>query len=76
MKYKSENDKNSISILIDCSIDDLIDSSSYFHKLLDWFSTNSNLNNNEIDKFLNNLDTFEQVIKQMLHIIKQNQNVY
>ena len=57
-KYKSCDDKKSISLLIQCPEDELKDSSDYFNQLLKWFSTNSIPSNNKIDKFLNNLDDF------------------
>ncbi|MGN1013032.1 MAG: helix-turn-helix domain-containing protein, partial [Clostridia bacterium] len=57
-KYKSEDDKKSISLLIGCSLKDLDNSSNYFNKLSKWLSTNSIPNNNKIDKFLSNLDNF------------------
>ena len=57
-KYKSEDDKKSISLLIGCSLKDLDDSSNYFNKLSNWLSSNSVSSNNKIDTFLNNLDNF------------------
>lgn len=58
-KYKSEDDKKAVSLLIGCSIEDLNDNSNYLNKLLNWFSTNSVPNDNGIDTFLNNLDNFD-----------------
>lgn len=58
-KYKSEDDKKAISLLIGCSLKDLDDSSNYFNKLLNWLSNNSVSSNNKIDTFLNNLDNFD-----------------
>lgn len=58
-KYKSEDDKKSISLLIDCSLKDLDDRTNYFNKLSNWLSTNSVPSTNKIDKFLNNLDNFD-----------------
>ena len=58
-KYKSEDDKKSISLLIGCSLKDLDDRSNYFNKLSNWLSTNSVPSNNKIDTFLNNLDNFD-----------------
>ena len=58
-KYKSEDDKKSISLLIGCSLKDLDDKSNYFNKLSNWLSTNSVPSNNKIDQFLNNLDNFD-----------------
>ena len=57
-KYKSEDDKKSISLLIGCSLNDLDDKSNYFNKLSNWLSSNSVSSNNKIDTFLNNLDNF------------------
>ena len=57
-KYKSEDDKKSISLLIGCSLKDLDNSSNYFKKLSKWLSTNSVPSNNKIDTFLKNLDNF------------------
>ena len=58
-KYKSEDDKKVISILINATLEDLKDSSSYYDKLLDWFSTNSSVSHNYINDFLTNLDKFD-----------------
>lgn len=58
-KYKSEDNKKVVAILIDCNLKDLQDSSSYYNKLLNWFSTSSNQPHNYIDDFLNNLDNFD-----------------
>ena len=58
-KYKSEDDKKSISILIDCDLKELKDSSNYRLKLVNWLSTNSTISHNYINDFLNNLDTFD-----------------
>ena len=58
-KYKSEDDKKAISLLICCSLKDLDDSSNYFNKLSNWLSNNSVSSNNKIDTFLNNLDNFD-----------------
>ena len=57
-KYKSEDNKKSISLLIGCSLKDLNDSSNYFNKLSNWLSNNSIPSSNKIDTFLNNLDNF------------------
>ena len=57
-KYKSEDSRKSVSILIGCNLKDLNDSSSYYNKLLNWFSTSSSQSHNYIDDFLNNLDSF------------------
>lgn len=58
-KYKSEDDKKSISILINCLPENLKEKGSYYSYLLNWFSTNSSTTHNYIDDFLNNLDTFD-----------------
>ena len=58
-KYKSEDNKKAVAILIGCNLKDLNDSSSYYNKLLNWFSTSSNQSHNYIDNFLNNLDNFD-----------------
>ena len=58
-KYKSEDSKKAVSILIGCNLKDLNDSSSYYNKLLNWFSTSSSQSHNYIDDFLNNLDNFD-----------------
>ena len=58
-KYKSEDDKKAVSILINCRLNDLKDSSIYYNKLLNWFSTNSYQSHNYVDDFLNNLDNFD-----------------
>ena len=58
-KYKSEDSKKAVSILIVCDLKDLNDSSIYYNKLLNWFSTSSSQSHNYIDDFLNNLDNFD-----------------
>ena len=58
-KYKSDDDKKAISLLIGCSLKDLNDRSNYFNKLSNWLSTNSVPSSNKIDTFLNNLDNFD-----------------
>lgn len=58
-KYRSENDKKSISLLIGCSLKDLNNISNYFNELSNWLSSNSVPSNNKIDTFLNNLDNFD-----------------
>ena len=57
-KYKSEDSRKAVSILIGCNLKNLTNSSSYYNKLLDWFSTSSSQSHNYIDDFLNNLDSF------------------
>ena len=58
-KYKSEDSKKAVSILIVCDLKDLNDSSIYYNKLLNWFSTSSSQSHNYIDDFLSNLDNFD-----------------
>ena len=58
-KYKSEDNKKAVAILIGCNLKDLKDSSSYYNKLFKWFSTNLISSHNYIDDFLNNLDKFD-----------------
>lgn len=58
-KYKSEDDKKAVALLIDSSLDDLKDSSSYLDNLLNWFSTNTISSHNHINDFLTNLDAFD-----------------
>lgn len=58
-KYKSENDKKSVAILIGSNSKDLKDNSNYYNRLFKWLSTNLVQTNNYIDDFLNNLDKFD-----------------
>lgn len=58
-KYTTVDDKKAVAILIDSSLEDLKNDSSYFNKLLNWFSTNSSQSHNYINDFLNNLDKFD-----------------
>ena len=58
-KYKSEDSKKAVSILIGCNLKDLKDSSSYYNKLFKWFSTNLIPSHNYIDDFLSSLDKFD-----------------
>ena len=58
-KYKSNDSKKAVAILIGCNLEDLNDDSSYYDKLLSWLSTNSSQSDNYIDNFLNNLDNFD-----------------
>ena len=58
-KYMTEINKKAVAILISCNLKDLKDSSSYYNKLLSWFSTSSNQSHNYVDDFLNNLDNFD-----------------
>ena len=57
-KYKTEDDKKSISILINCTLKDLKEKSNYYLELAKWLSTYSTPSHNYINDFLNNLDTF------------------
>lgn len=58
-KYKSNENKETISILIDCPISELENETEYFSKLNKWLSTNTSSNNIYIENFLNYLDTFD-----------------
>ncbi len=58
-KYKSNENKETISILIDCPISELENETEYFSKLNKWLSTNTSSNNIYIENFLNHLDTFD-----------------
>ena len=58
-RYKSENDKKSVAILIGSNSKDLKDNSNYYNRLFKWLSTNLVPTNNYIDDFLNNLDKFD-----------------
>lgn len=58
-KYTSEDDKKAVSLLIDCPLNDLNNTSTYYSNLLKWLSTNSAPIHNYINDFLNNLDTFD-----------------
>ena len=58
-KYKLEDDKKAVAILIGCNLKDLKDNSNYYNKLFKWFSTNLVPTHNYIDDFLNNLDNFD-----------------
>lgn len=57
-KYKTENDKKAVALLIGSTLEELKDSSNYYNKLLNWFSTNSIPSHNYINDFLSNLDNF------------------
>lgn len=58
-KYKDEDNKKAISILINCTLKDLKENSSYYLQLEKWLSTNSTPSHNYINDFLNNLDAFD-----------------
>ena len=58
-KYKSDDDKKAVSMLINCKLDDLKDNHNYLLKLAKWLSTNSTPTHNYINDFLNNLDNFD-----------------
>ena len=57
-KYTTEANKKAVALLIGSSLEDLKNNSSYFDKLLNWFSTNTTQPHNYINDFLNNLDKF------------------
>lgn len=56
--YKTEDDKKAVALLIGSTLEELKDSSNYYNKLLNWFSTNSIPSHNYINDFLSNLDNF------------------
>ena len=58
-KYSSSKDKMAISLLINCQIDELADTSAYYLKLSEWLATNSEQSDNSVGKFLENLDKFD-----------------
>lgn len=58
-KYKSDENKKSISVLIGCNFEDILDQLVYLDKLKMWFSSNTVPSHNEIDNFLDNLDKFD-----------------
>lgn len=57
-KYKTEDNKKAVALLIGSTLEELKDSSNYYNKLLNWFSTNAIPSHNYINDFLNNLDDF------------------
>lgn len=57
-KYKTEDNKKAVALLIGSTLEELKDSSNYYNKLLNWFSTNSIPSHNYINDFLSNLDNF------------------
>lgn len=57
-KYNSTEAKNSIAILLQCSLNDILDESSYYEKLRIALSQSSIKNDDEIDDFLQKLDDF------------------
>ena len=58
-KYKSAENKETLSILMDCSITDLENEADYSFELNKWISTNSYSDSTYISNFLNHLDTFD-----------------
>lgn len=58
-KYKSAENKETLSILMDCSIADLENEADYSFELNKWISTNSYSDSTYISNFLNHLDTFD-----------------
>ena len=58
-KYKSTENKETLSILMDCSIADLENEADYSFELNKWISTNSYSDSTYISNFLNHLDTFD-----------------
>ncbi|MDO5556656.1 MAG: hypothetical protein Q4G05_00200 [Clostridia bacterium] len=57
-KYNSTDAKNSVALFLNCSLEDILDESSYYEKLQIALSQNSLTNTNEIDIFLQKLDDF------------------
>jgi transcriptional regulator with XRE-family HTH domain len=57
-KYTSTEAKSSVALFLNCSLEDILDESSYYEKLRIALSQNSLKSNNEIDDFLQKLDTF------------------
>ena len=58
-KYKSAENKETLSILMDCSITDLENEADYSFELNKWISTNSYSDSTYISNFLNHLDNFD-----------------
>ena len=58
-KYNKKDDLETISLLINCTPDDLIKQSNYYELLKEWFSTNTSKKKNQIEEFLNHLDSFD-----------------
>ena len=58
-KYKSDDDKKAVSMLINCTLDNLKDKHNYLLTLTKWLSTNSTPTHDYINDFLNNLDNFD-----------------
>ena len=58
-KYSSQSNKQTISLLIDCNVEDLKNQSDYLFHLVNWFSSNTSIEENSISNFLKNLDEFD-----------------
>ncbi len=58
-KYKSEENKKLMAILLNTELANIKTDSSYLSSLKEWFSTNSVKTKNYINDFLNNLDNFD-----------------
>lgn len=58
-KFNSDDDKKTVSLLIDCPVEELKDNKTYLSKLITWFSTNTTPAPDYINNFLKNLDEFD-----------------
>ena len=58
-KFNSDDDKKTVSLLIDCPVEELKDNKTYLSKLITWFSTNTTPTPDYINNFLKNLDEFD-----------------
>lgn len=58
-KYNTDEDKEKISILINCDKLNLSQNKDYYNNLRDWFSTNFSKKDDKIESFLKNLDEFD-----------------
>lgn len=58
-KYSSQSNKQTISLLIDCNVEDLKNQSDYLFHLVNCFSSNTSIEENSISNFLKNLDEFD-----------------
>ncbi len=51
-KFNSDDDKKTVSLLIDCPVEELKDNKTYLSKLITWFSTNTTPTPDYINNFL------------------------
>ena len=58
-KYKTTENKETLSILMDCSIADIENETDYYSELNKWISTNSYSDSTYVSNFLNHLDNFD-----------------